>query len=283
MSMNGTPLPLSPVDLHCHSTASDGSLPPAELVAAAAEAGVQVLALTDHDTVDGLDEAYAAAQHHALRLVPGTELSVRWAERSLHLVGLDIDPRAPALRAGLDELRTIRAARAEGIAVKLEKLGVRDALARTQALAGDAQPTRTHFARLLVSDGLCRDIERAFNRYLGAGKAAYVGAAWPQLDTAVAWIRSAGGRAVIAHPMRYRFGSQLRGRLYDAFREMGGSAIEVCCGTSSPEDIRRSAAEAVEHGLRGSVGSDFHGGEQPWVRLGRIATLPAGVTPVLDP
>ena len=274
------PTPVSTVDLHTHSTASDGSLAPAAVVQAAAEAGVQMLALTDHDTVSGLDEAAAAARRCGITLLPGVELSVRWKERSLHLVGLGIDPSTPSLLAGLAELQRIREVRAAGIALRLERIGVRDALVRTQALAHGNQPTRTHFARLLVADGVCRDLERAFSRYLGAGKPAYVGAAWPELDQAVSWIRAAGGHAVIAHPLRYRFGSQLRGRLYQAFRDMGGAGIEVCCGTSDADDVRRSAAEAVEHGLQGSVGSDFHGPEQPWVRLGRVAPLPATVTAV---
>lgn len=275
-----SPAFLSTVDLHTHSTASDGSLAPAAVVQAAAEVGVQMLALTDHDTVRGLDEAAAAARRCGITLVPGVELSVRWKERSLHLVGLDIDPAAPALVAGLAELQRIREIRAAGIAQRLERIGVHDALARTQALAHGNQPTRTHFARLLVADGICRDLERAFSRYLGAGKPAYVGAAWPELDQAVDWIRRAGGQAVIAHPLRYRFGSQLRGRLYQAFREMGGAGIEVCCGTSDADDVRRSANEAAEQGLKGSVGSDFHGPEQPWVRLGRVAPLPATVDAV---
>lgn len=271
--------PASAVDLHTHSTASDGSLAPAALVQAAAQAGVRLLALTDHDTVDGLDEARSAARQHGIDLLPGVELSVRWQDRSLHLVGLDIDPDASSLRGGLRVLHDIRATRAEGIARKLAYFGMHDALNRSYELAGGRPPTRTHFARLLVTDGLCKDMERAFTRYLGAGKAAYVGAPWPELAAAVRWLHEAGGIAVIAHPMRYRFGAQLRGRLYAAFRAMGGHAIEVCCGTSQAEDVRRSAAEAAEHGLRGSVGSDFHGPEQAWVRLGRVACLPAGVEP----
>lgn len=277
-----TPVPVGTIDLHCHSTASDGSLSPPQLVETAMAAGVRTLALTDHDCTDGLDEADKAARTQGLRLIPGVELSVRWHDRNLHLVGLGIDPQAPALRAGLRELQAIRETRAEGIAQKLERIGVRDALARTRALANGGQPTRTHFARLLVADGFARDMERAFDRYLAAGKGAYVGADWPDLERGVQWINAAGGRAVIAHPLRYRFGTQLRERLYQAFRAMGGAAIEVCCGTSSAEDVRRSASEAVAHGLRGSVGSDFHGPEQPWVRLGRVPALPAMVTPVWD-
>ncbi len=272
--------PLSVVDLHCHSTASDGRLTPTALVEAAAAAGVELLALTDHDTVAGIAEAQAAASHCGLRLLPGIELSSTWQKRTLHIVGLGIDPQAPALVAGLSGLQQLRAERATAIAAKIEKLGVKDALQRAAAIAGDGQITRTHFARLLIESGVCKDMKKAFKRYLSSGKPQYVAVQWPAPEDIIAWIHAAGGRAVLAHPLRYDMSAAWRQRMLTAFREAGGDAIEVCCGNSETSDVNTSAAEAVQHGLQGSVGSDFHDPEQRWARLGRIPPLPNNVTPV---
>lgn len=272
--------PLSLVDLHCHSTASDGRLTPTALVEAAAVAGVELLALTDHDTVAGIAEAQAAASRCGLRLLPGVELSSTWQKRTLHVVGLGVDPHSPALVVGLAVLQQLRAERAVAIAARIEKLGVKDVLQRASAMAGDGQITRTHFARLLIESGICKDMKKAFKRYLSSGKPQYVVVQWPGLDDIIGWIHAAGGRAVLAHPLRYDMSAAWRQRMLTAFRDAGGDAIEVCCGNSETADINTSAAEAVQHGLHGSIGSDFHDPEQRWARLGRIPPLPATVTPV---
>ncbi|MEQ1438494.1 PHP domain-containing protein [Fontimonas sp. SYSU GA230001] len=272
----------STVDLHAHSTASDGELTPAALVARAAGAGVRMLALTDHDSVAGIEAAQQEARRHGLHLVPGVELSVTWERRTLHLVGLGIDPTARALHDGLALLQQRRAARARAVAAKIERLGVADALARAEALAAGGQITRSHFARLLIDAGICRDAKRAFRRYLANGKAAYVATQWAELDQALDWIKSAGGLAVLAHPRRYTLGTSARGRLLAQFRALGGDGIEVCCGNSAAAEIQSSAREAREHGLAGSVASDFHGCLQPWNRLGGVAALPDGIAPIAE-
>jgi len=268
------------VDLHCHSTASDGSLAPAEVVRMAAAAGVRLLALTDHDTLDGVASAQAAGLPLGVRVVPAIELSVRWGQRPLHLVGLDVDPQAPALLAGIARLQAQRLERAAAIATKLQRLGLQEALPRATALAGGGQITRTHFARLLVADGLSRDLARAFKQLLAAGRPGYVAADWVPMEQAVNWIRQAGGQAVLAHPLQYRLGSTLRERLLEAFKAVGGNALEVCCGNSDAADIAALATAAQRHGLMGSIGSDFHSPQQRWLRLGGVAPLPRGVAPV---
>lgn len=275
-----TTAPVSRVDLHCHSTASDGALTPAEIVARAAEAGVEQLALTDHDTLAGVGEAAAAARAAGMALIPGVELSVRWQQHPLHLVGLGIDVAAPALLAGLAELQRQRRERTLAIGAKLERFGVRDATARAIDAARGGQVTRTHFATLLVEDGVCRDFNRAFKQLLGAGRPGYVGADWVPLTDAINWIHAAGGVAVLAHPHQYRLGSSTRERLLAAFRDAGGDALEVCCGGSRPHEIDAAADAARRFGLRGSVGSDFHNPSQSWRALGRLAPLPHDIAPV---
>ncbi len=275
-----TPAPLSPVDLHSHSTASDGGLSPAALVAAAAGAGVVALALTDHDSVAGLDEAQRAATAHGLSLVPGVEISVTWEHRTLHILGLGIDPDSAPLTAGLAQLQHRRLLRAAAIAAKIERLGLAGAMAQAEALACGGQITRSHFARLLVGAGICKDAKRAFKRYLAAGRPAYVAGEWAHLGDAIDWIHGAGGLAVLAHPFKYPISRGARQRMLSAFRACGGDAIEVSCGSSTAEEIQSSARDAIDHGLAGSLGSDFHGDHQPWIRLGRIAPLPPGLPSV---
>lgn len=272
----------SAVDLHAHSSASDGELDPDALVRHAAAAGVRTLALTDHDTLAGLDAAGRAARDTGVTLIPGVELSVTWESRTLHVVGLGFDPQSPALASGLTGLQQRRQQRAVAIGARVERLGVADAYLRAHALAAGGQITRSHFARLLVDTGVCRDARRAFQRYLSAGKPAYVGAQWATLEQAVGWLRAAGGVAVLAHPHRYTLGTGARMRLLEQFRTIGGQAIEVCCATSTPAEIQSSARHARELGLAGSVASDFHGRFQPWARIGAVAELPHGVTPVLE-
>lgn len=268
------------IDLHCHSTASDGRLTPAQLVEAAADAGVGMLALTDHDTLNGLAEAQQAALPCGITLVPGVEISVRWQQRTLHVVGLDIDVNAPALRAGLTQLQEQRRLRAAATAAKLERLGLADALNRASAQTGGGQITRTHFARLLVESAMCKTMQQAFKRYLAPGKPAYAAAQWVPMAEAIGWIVEAGGYAVLAHPLQYRLSTSARARLLEDFCRADGSALEVCCGNSRDADVMLCAADARRHQLLGSVGSDFHGPEQRWLKLGGAPTLPASVTPV---
>jgi predicted metal-dependent phosphoesterase TrpH len=271
---------LSICDLHCHSRASDGALSPEELVARAVQRGVGTLALTDHDSVAGLERAATAAQDLGLRLIPGVELSISWGGQCIHLVGLGIDPASAPLRAGLAALKEIRETRAAEMGRKLEKLGFAGYHAAARELAGEGMITRTHFARALVLGGAVHDDKAAFERFLARGKPAFVRTDWAKLEDALAWITGAGGVAVLAHPRRYGLtASRLRAFL-EEFRSGGGQGIEVVCGNSSPEDIRDIAQLARRFDLLASAGSDFHTPEHVWVELGRLAPLPEDLTPV---
>jgi hypothetical protein len=263
-------------DLHAHSTASDGAYAPAALVAAAAAAGVTVLALTDHDTTAGLAEAAEAGAAHGVRVVPGIELSAEWNGSTLHVLGLGIDPSGAALGARVAGQRAARIARADEIAARLERAGCADAVAAARA-GGERALTRTHFAAGLVATGRCRDPQQAFDRYLGRGRPAFVKGAWTPLAEALAWIGDAGGIASLAHPLRYRFSGGALRRLCDEFKQGGGGALEVVTGRAHHDQVHTLAQHARRAGLAASRGSDFHAPGAPWAVLGGLSELPAGL------
>ncbi len=267
-------------DLHTHSTASDGTLTPAELVARAAAAGVTVLALTDHDTTSGIAEATAAALEHGIRLIAGVEISATWGERTVHIVGLGVAVDAPELATGLAELRTFRAWRAEEIGRRLAKHGIDDAYEGARGFSNGSLIGRTHFARLLVQRGLAADTNEVFKRFLTHGKPGHVAGQWASLEAAVSWIRAAGGQAVIAHPGRYRLTHTRLLRFIREFHNAGGAALEVVTSTHSRDDILNFARLAREQQLLASVGSDFHGPEHAWLQLGRLPPFPTNCVPV---
>ena len=269
-------------DLHSHSRASDGLLEPAALVERAARAGVGCLALTDHDTTAGIEEAEAEARRQGIHLLPGVEISVTWHGRLLHILGLAIDPSASVLQTGLADLRERRLRRAEAMARRLERAGLEDALAGAVRQAdGGAILGRAHFARELVEQGMARDVQAAFRRYLRPGRPGYAACEWAGLGEAIGWIRAAGGLAVIAHPARYRLRRQRLRRLCAEFRELGGRGIEVVSGGHATNDeIRSLAVLARDFGLLASQGSDFHDPDLSWTALGRLPRLPLGLDPV---
>jgi predicted metal-dependent phosphoesterase TrpH len=272
-------MPIQP-DLHTHSTASDGTLSPRELVARAAAAGVEVLALTDHDTLDGIAEAKVAAFEHGLTLVPGVEVSVTWGGRTLHVVGLGVDPAEPLLRAGLDRQIAHRGWRAEEIGRRLAKAGIEGAFEGALALSGGRLVGRTHFARFLVARAYAPQVRDVFKRYLVRGKPGHVAGEWASLEEAVSWIRAAGGQAVIAHPARYGLTrSKLLG-LIGEHKEHGGEGIEVVCGSHSRDDAFVFARHARENRLLASAGSDYHGPDSTYLGLGRLPPLPDGCVPI---
>ena len=268
-------------DLHTHSTASDGTLTPTELVTRAARAGIQVLALTDHDTLDGIAEAQAAAAELGLTLIPGVEISVTWGGRTLHILGLGLDPTEPTLNAGLLGVREYRDWRAKEIGLRLGAKGIPGAYAGALALAADARFVgRTHFARFLVQQGYADTVRDVFKRYLVKGKPGHVTGDWASLEQALGWIRGAGGQAVIAHPARYSLtGTRMR-HLIGEFRELGGVGIEVISGSHSRDETFVYAQRARDAALLASAGSDYHGPEHPYMELGRLPNLPAGCTPI---
>jgi predicted metal-dependent phosphoesterase TrpH len=269
-------------DLHCHSTASDGALTPTELVERAHRQGVTALALTDHDTTAGLNEAGNCAVKTGIDFIAGIELSTSWQGKCLHIVGLGIDPSYAPLAEATTNLQTTRLQRAEQIALKLEKKRIPGALAAVQKAAGDGMITRTHFADFLLSQGHVSTQQEAFDRYLAKGKPAYVATPWAELEVAVNWITQSGGVAVLAHPLRYKLTAAWMKRLLGAFKEAGGKGIEVVTGRITSEEIRQVTEYARRFELAGSTGSDFHSPVNQWVELGRLAPLPEGITPVWE-
>lgn len=267
-------------DLHTHSSLSDGCYRPIDLVTRARHAGVGVLALTDHDTVMGIAEAREAAEVAGISFIPGVEVSVTWERKTLHVLGLQIDAQQPELLDFLGQLAQIREDRAREMGHKLARSGVEDAYLAARELAEGGMVTRTHFARVLVSRGLALDVRDVFNRYLTSGKPGYVPTNWASLSDAVTKIRVAGGVAVLAHPLRYRLTKSWLRRLAGEFKEMGGLAVEVISGHPSPGELQSMADFASRHGLLGSCGSDFHGPDEAWPKLGRMVPMPEKVIPV---
>ena len=268
------------IDLHTHSTASDGTLTPAQLVDKAAAAGIRNLALTDHDTTAGLAEAQAAADKHAIRLINGCEISVSWSQTTIHVVGLNIDPDNQTLQQGLSGLREYRDWRAREIARKLELYGLENAYEGAAAFAKGELIGRTHFAHYLVQHGHAESIRQVFKKFLVKNKPGYVSGRWAALGDVVDWITAAGGQAVIAHPARYSVTRAKLLRLLDEFREAGGIGLEVVSGSHSRDEYQTMARHAENKQLKASAGSDYHGPENPWIELGRLPALPDNCEPV---
>ncbi|MDH6643692.1 putative metal-dependent phosphoesterase TrpH [Ralstonia sp. GP73] len=268
-------------DLHCHSTVSDGMLAPREVAARAAAHGVTLWALTDHDEVGGQAAAREAATALGMDYLSGVEISVTWAGRTLHIVGLGIDPDNADLAQGLERTRSGRCARAEDISAALAKLGIEGAYEGALRYAGNPDMvSRTHFARFLVEHGHCRDIHEVFDRYLGDGKPGYVPHRWARLADAINWIKGAGGVAVMAHPGRYTLSLVEHGALFDEFKALGGEGVEVVTGSHTPDQYALYADVARRYGLLASRGSDFHGPGEGRVELGTLPPLPDNLTPV---
>lgn len=274
-------LPLA--DLHLHSDRSDGRLDPAALVSFAAARGVGHLALTDHDTVEGLDAAAAACAAQGLRFSAGVEVTALWRGQSLHVIGLGLRADEAELGAHLAAVRERRRQRLREIGERLARRGrLPDAVAIVERICATAAvPTRTHLARALVEAGAAEGLDEAFRRLLGRGAPGHVPADWPTLEATVAVLRGAGAQVVLAHPHRYRLSAGALRNLCAEFRECGGAALETSLPALSPNDAARLASLAREHQLAGSVGSDFHEPGQPWRPLGRFAKLAEGVEPLL--
>ena len=268
-------------DLHSHTLCSDGVLSPAELVARAVERGVDALAITDHDTVAGLAAARQAIdqQQLALRLINGVEISTRWQQLEIHIVGLNIKPDCPQLLARLASQQQQRLERAEEMARRLAKSQIPDVMPAVLALANGAAITRTHFARHLVNIGKASSINDVFKKYLGRGKTGYVPSNWVEMANAVQWIHDAGGVAVLAHPLKYQLTTKWVKRLAEQFAAAGGDAMEIISPQQTPVQKRELWALCQLHGLTASVGSDFHQ-QTGWNDLGKNLYLTDDVTPV---
>ncbi len=271
------------VDLHAHSKASDGLLSPASLIRKAADNGVGILALTDHDVTSGIAEAREAAFVHGIHLVAGVEISVTWHGKTIHIVGLEIDPDCLVLQEGLAAVRSGRRARAERMAADLARVGIEGSFAGAARHAANPDFIgRTHFARYLVECGIASEPRHVFKRYLGEGRPGFVQHQWATLEDAVSWIRAAGGEAVIAHPGRYNLGDEKLADLVGAFRDLGGTGIEVIAPSHRPDQIVALARLSRTCGLKASIGSDYHGPGEQRFDLGRLPVLPYGLAPIWE-
>jgi predicted metal-dependent phosphoesterase TrpH len=269
-------------DLHCHSTVSDGLLSPKDLVAYAAKQGVKVLALTDHDDLAGLAEAREAANQHGIQFVNGVEISVTWRKRTLHIVGLKVDPNNAALKFAFEAVRIGRDTRAREMSADLTKMRIHGAYEGAKALAGNSIITRTHFARFLVENGHAKDNKSVFKKYLVKGKPGFKDHEWMSLEQAVKLIKDSGGIPVIAHPGRYDLGTINMLLLMHQFKSLGGVAIEVVTGSHNPPQYQQFAKIAHRFGLKSSLGSDYHGTGISYMPMGYVPDLPAGCVPVWD-
>ncbi|KGQ27885.1 S-adenosylmethionine tRNA ribosyltransferase [Gallibacterium anatis CCM5995] len=265
------------IDLHSHSNASDGVLSPTALIARAKEQGIEVLALTDHDTVDGIAEAKTAAQQQQITLISGVEISTVWQGKTIHIVGLDFDETHPAMTELLQQQAQLRYARAVEIGERFKKFGLENAFAEAQALTS-GEVTRAHYARYLVNIGMVSNEGQAFKRYLSQGKPCYVKANWCDIPTAIEVIHQAGGIAVVAHPMRYQMTNNKIRTLIEDFQQWGGDAVEIAGGVDHNQ--QKMLIQWLDKlSLSASVGSDFH---YPcgWIELGKNLTIPENVKTV---
>jgi predicted metal-dependent phosphoesterase TrpH len=270
-------------DLHCHSVVSDGTLQPEELAARAKANGVELWALTDHDEVGGQQRAQAAALALGLPYLTGTEISVTFANTTVHIVGLGFDADDAQLTAGLAATRGGREERAREMAAGLAQVGIHGAYEGALKYVGNPDLiSRTHFARHLVESGICQDTHEVFRKFLVEGKPGYVPHRWAKLGDAVRWIREAHGIAVIAHPGRYKFTANEEYALFTEFKVHGGRGVEVITGSHSNADFLKYADMALEFELLASRGSDFHSPDESHVDLGTLPPLPGKLTPVWE-
>lgn len=277
MSLN---LPLN-ADLHCHSIVSDGTLTPEELALRAHKNGVQLWALTDHDVLGGQERARLAAENLGMNYLSGVEISISWMNQTIHIVGLGVDHTNTTLEEGLRATRDGREERARQMAAQLDQIGIKNSYEGALHFAGNPELiARTHFARFLVEKKVCSNMDEVFRKYLVAGKPGYVSHRWASLDQAVAWIRGAGGEAVIAHPGRYKLNAMQMDELYSRFKDLGGAGIEVVTGSHSPDQYQTYATVAQHYGFMASRGSDFHDPHESDIDLGNLPLLPEHLKPI---
>ncbi len=270
------------IDLHCHTTASDGKLSVPELLARAQQNDVQLLAITDHDTLVGSNEARPLAGELGIELLAGIELSSVWGGMNIHVVGLGVDSDSPALQQALVRQGAAREARAQKIGERLAKRRCDDAYKGAKAIAGNAQIGRPHFAQYMVDTEFVASTEEAFKKYLGAGKPGDVKCCWPELREVVNWIIAAGGVAVLAHPAHYKMSNTKLRALIVEFKAAGGTALEVVSGMQNKDKTDYHARLCADFGLYASCGSDFHGPASDWSDIGKMSPLPKSCRPVTE-
>jgi 3',5'-nucleoside bisphosphate phosphatase len=270
-------------DLHCHSIVSDGTLTPEVLAQRASANGVELWALTDHDEVGGQGSAAAAAKALGMKYLTGVEISVTFLGQTVHILGFGFDADNAQLMQGLLQTRGGRGERAQKMSDGLAKVGIKGAYEGALKFVSNPELiSRTHFARLLVESGVCKETNEVFRKYLTEGKPGFVEHRWATLKDAVTWIVQAGGMAVIAHPARYKFTPNEEFALFTEFKGFGGQGVEVITGSHTPAEYFTYAETAKEFGLAASRGSDFHSPDESHTELGTLPYLPGHLTPVWE-
>lgn len=269
------------IDLHTHTTCSDGKLCPKTLVDRATNFQLDVLAITDHDTISGLSIAneYILEKNIPLTLIKGIEISTRWHGFDIHVVGLNIDDQSPELLTLISAQQAAREERAANMGEKLAKAGFSGIYQEAKKLAGAGTITRSHFAQVLFNRGEISNLQAAFDKYIGKGKRAFVKPQWCEIKEAIDVIHQAGGSAVLAHPIRYDLSAKWRRRLVEEFKEAGGDALEIVLPQMSPDHRKQMLKYCQEYDLHASLGSDFHSPSK-WSDLGKNLHLPDDAEPV---
>ncbi|MEC9375611.1 MAG: PHP domain-containing protein [Pseudomonadota bacterium] len=269
------------VDLHTHTNASDGNLLPGELIFQAEQAGVEMLAITDHDSVAAYSQL-ETKKNISVQLIKGIEISSRWKKMGVHIVGLNVDINNAGLKAAIKKQQKIRTTRAKLIADKLQSQGFENVLEGTYKIAGDAAIGRLHFAHYLIAIGAVKNYNAAFKKYLGDNKLGEAKNEWETMSQAIQWIDGSGGKAVLAHPAKYKLTHAKMEQLIADFAAAGGHAIEVVSGLQTQEISQRLAKLAEQYHLLASSGSDFHRPGQSWAALGAQSELPKTCRPVWE-
>jgi len=269
-------------DLHSHTYYSDGEMSPLELVTTAVQAGTTHLAITDHDNFD----AYLSLQNEDLpegfTLIPGAEFSTHWFGYEIHVLGLWLDPENDTLKQGVAAQKERRQIRAENIDIKLSELGIIGALADLKIQYPYSLLTRAHFAKWLLDKNYCTHFQQAFDKYLGQDKPAYTGITWPEIEEVINWIHAAGGKAVLAHPLRYPLKTKRIRELIKYFKKVGGDGIEVVTASINLQQMQMLATICDTLDLKASCGADFHGKHMPWIKMGNLLELPKKCKPIWE-
>jgi len=270
------------IDLHTHSYYSDGVLSPKDVVRRALNAGCNFFSLTDHDTLEGLEEANKYAESSNLTFINGVEISAQHNSQSIHIVGLGINPNEKLLLDGLRRNNQFRVERARKISEGLGKVGIQRAYENARNLSKTDYITRTHFAQMLIKENVCSNMSSVFKKYMTGKKPGSVKGEWALSVEVIKWIHQAGGLAILAHPLRYKMTLNKLKKLVKDLKFLGLDGIEIVNSFSSLEDIRVSKMIADENEILYSGGSDFHGWTDQKIQVGNIPKFDYGEKLVIN-
>lgn len=261
------------IDLHVHSNVSDGTLTPSEVVSLAVRNHLAAIALTDHDTLAGIPEAQAAAlsetqKGNPIRIIPGTEISVSYRKKDIHILGLLVDPNNSSLYRSLENARIKRDERNEKMTAKLRSAGIDITIDKLREEEGEAVLTRAHFAKFMVKYGYCKNLPDAFNRYLNNDSPYYVQREYLSPEEAINLIHNAGGLSIVAHPLLYKYTLEEVEQMVAYLADLGIDGIEAIYSSNNGFDEGRMRHLANKYNLEITGGSDFHGANKPDLRLG---------------